>query len=109
MRGEVQRRLPKFWSEEEIEQLTELWENAKDDDGNFTAQYCRNFIILNINYNINFIADPVGLIFDGLRIKRSKPKIKEKLLELKLAEDPKQLRKKRSKKSDGDGTYSNFN
>ena len=45
--------------------------------------------------------DPVGLIYDGLRIKRSKPKIKEKLLELHLAEDAKQLRKKRKKKSEG--------
>jgi len=35
VRAEVQRRLPKEWSEEEIAQLTELWTQLKDDDGNF--------------------------------------------------------------------------
>lgn len=35
MRAEVQKRLPKEWSEEEIVQLTELWTQLKDDDGNF--------------------------------------------------------------------------
>lgn len=43
--------------------------------------------------------DPVDLIFNGLTIKRPKPKIKEKLLELGLATDRKDLRKKRSRKS----------
>lgn len=43
--------------------------------------------------------DPVELIFNGLTIKRPKPKIKEKLLELGLATDRKELRKKRSRKS----------
>ncbi|XP_071645976.1 protein timeless homolog [Temnothorax longispinosus] len=75
VRAEVQKRLPKEWSEEEIAQLTELWTQLKDDD------------------------DPVDLIFTGLRIKRPKPKIKEKLLELGLAQDRKELRKKRSRKS----------
>ncbi|XP_012535516.2 protein timeless homolog isoform X2 [Monomorium pharaonis] len=75
VRAEVQKRLPKEWSEEEIAQLTELWTQFKDDD------------------------DPVDLIFTGLRIKRPKPKIKEKLLELGLAQDRKELRKKRSRKS----------
>lgn len=51
---------------------------------------------------ISYLADPVGFIFDGLRIKRPKPKIKEKLLELNLVDDIKQLRKKRAKKSDGE-------
>jgi hypothetical protein len=50
---------------------------------------------------IYYIADPVGLIYDSLRIKRSKAKIKEKLLELNLAENAQQLRKKRTKKSSG--------
>ncbi|KYN04845.1 Protein timeless like protein [Cyphomyrmex costatus] len=75
VRAEVQKRLPKEWSEEEIDQLTELWTQFKDDD------------------------DPVDLIFTGLRIKRPKPKIKEKLLELGLVQDRKELRKKRSKRS----------
>lgn len=34
VRSEVQKRLPKEWSEEEIAQLTELWEQLKNDDGN---------------------------------------------------------------------------
>lgn len=46
-----------------------------------------------------FPIDPVDLIFTGLRIKRPKPKIKEKLLELGLAQDRKELRKKRARKS----------
>ncbi|XP_070151223.1 protein timeless homolog [Polyergus mexicanus] len=75
VRAEVQKRLPKEWSEEEIIQLTELWTQLKDDD------------------------DPVDLIFTGLRIKRPKPKIKEKLLELGLVQDRKELRKKRARKS----------
>ncbi|XP_029159250.1 protein timeless homolog [Nylanderia fulva] len=75
VRAEVQKRLPKEWSEEEVAQLTELWTQFKDDD------------------------DPVDLIFTGLRIKRPKPKIKEKLLELGLAQDRKELRKKRARKS----------
>ncbi|XP_018314888.1 LOW QUALITY PROTEIN: protein timeless homolog [Mycetomoellerius zeteki] len=75
VRAEVQKRLPKEWSEEEIAQLTELWTQFKDDD------------------------DPVDLIFNELRIKRPKPKIKEKLLELGLVQDRKELRKKRSRKS----------
>lgn len=54
-------------------------------------------------------ADPVDLIFTGLRIKRPKPKIKEKLLELGLARDRKELRKKRARKSNqGEYTYSFF-
>lgn len=53
--------------------------------------------------------DPVDLIFTGLRIKRPKPKIKEKLLELGLAQDRRELRKKRSRKSNqGEYTYSFF-
>ncbi|XP_033326523.2 circadian regulator timeout [Megalopta genalis] len=75
VRSEIQKRLPKEWSEDEVAQLTELWELRKDDD------------------------DPVDMIFNGLIIKRSKPKIKEKLLELGLAADRKELRKKRSRKS----------
>ncbi|XP_012222325.1 protein timeless homolog isoform X1 [Linepithema humile] len=75
VRAEIQKRLPKEWSEDEIAQLTELWTQLKDDD------------------------DPVDLIFTGLRIKRSKPKIKEKLLELGLVQDRKELRKKRARKS----------
>ncbi|OAD57363.1 Protein timeless like protein [Eufriesea mexicana] len=75
VRSEVQKRLPKEWSEDEVSQLTELWQELKDDD------------------------DPVDLIFNGLTIKRPKPKIKEKLLELGLAKDRKELRKKRSRKS----------
>lgn len=34
VRSEVQKRLPKEWSEEEIAQLIELWEQLKNDDGN---------------------------------------------------------------------------
>ncbi|XP_043250203.1 protein timeless homolog, partial [Colletes gigas] len=81
VRSEIQKRLPKEWSENEVAQLTEFWEQLKNDDGNFHT------------------TDPVDLIFNGLTIKRSKPKIKEKLLELGLAADPKELRKKRSRKS----------
>lgn len=56
-----------------------------------------------------FPTDPVDLIFTGLRIKRPKPKIKEKLLELGLAQDRKELRKKRARKSNqGEYTYSFF-
>ncbi|XP_011305481.1 protein timeless homolog [Fopius arisanus] len=75
IRSEVQKRIPKEWGEDEIAQLTETWEQVKDDD------------------------DPVDLIHSGLRIKRPKAKIKEKLLELGLAQDKKELRKKRKKKS----------
>ncbi|KAJ8674823.1 hypothetical protein QAD02_010609 [Eretmocerus hayati] len=80
VRDEVRKRLPKEWSEDEVAQLTELWEQVKEDDE---------------------VADPLGIIYDGLRIKRPKPKIKEKLLELNLVDDVKQLRKKRVKKSNG--------
>ncbi|XP_076297468.1 circadian regulator timeout [Lasioglossum baleicum] len=75
VKSEIQKRLPKEWSEEEVAQLEELWQLRKDDD------------------------DPVDMIFNGLTIKRPKPKIKEKLLELGLAADRKELRKKRSGKS----------
>ncbi|XP_063971887.1 protein timeless homolog [Diachasmimorpha longicaudata] len=78
VRSEIQKRLPKEWGEEEIAQLTEMWDKVKDDD------------------------DPVELIHDGLRIKRPKPKIKEKLLELGLVQDIKELRKKRKKKKSGE-------
>lgn len=78
VRNEIQRRLPKEWSEEEVAQLTELWEHVKEEN------------------------DPVDLIYDGLRIKRPKSKIKEKLLELGLATDRKELRKKRIKKSNAE-------
>ncbi|KZC14887.1 Protein timeless like protein [Dufourea novaeangliae] len=75
VRNEIQKRLPKEWSEEEIAQLAELWELRKEDD------------------------DPVDMIYNGLTITRPKPKIKEKLLELGLVTDRKELRKKRSRKS----------
>lgn len=56
-----------------------------------------------------FPTDPVDLIFNGLKIKRPKPKIKEKLLELGLAQDRRELRKKRTRKSNqGEHTYSLF-
>ncbi|XP_015606157.1 protein timeless homolog [Cephus cinctus] len=73
--SEIQKNLPKEWSEEEIAQLTEIWEQVKEDD------------------------DPVDLIYNGLRIKRTKAKIKEKLLELSLVESRAQLRKRNTKKS----------
>ncbi|KAF7990289.1 hypothetical protein HCN44_000094 [Aphidius gifuensis] len=69
--------LPEEWSEEEITQLTELWEIHRND------------------------IDVVESISNGLTIKRKKNKIKEKLLELGLAKDKKELHKKRKKKSDG--------
>ncbi|KAK1135237.1 hypothetical protein K0M31_008008 [Melipona bicolor] len=75
VRSQVQKRLPKEWSESEVAQLTELWGELKHDD------------------------DPIDLIFNSLTIKRPKPKIKEKLLELGLATDCKEFRKKRSRKS----------
>ncbi|KAK2582180.1 hypothetical protein KPH14_004537 [Odynerus spinipes] len=75
VRSEVQKRLPKEWSEEEIVQLKELWEQLREDE------------------------DPVGMIFNELRIKRPKPKIKEKLLELGMAKDPRELYKKRRGRS----------
>lgn len=74
VKNEIRNRLPKEWSKEEIAQLVDIWDRVKEDE------------------------DPVDLIYAELRIKRSKPKIKEKLLELGLAEDQKQLRKKRSRK-----------
>ncbi|XP_034934838.1 protein timeless homolog isoform X2 [Chelonus insularis] len=83
IRSEVQKRLPKEWGEEEIAQLNEMWENVKDDD------------------------DPVDLIYGGLRIKRPKPKIKEKLLELGLAKDRKELRKKRKSRRDNSKAKNN--
>ncbi|KAK0179064.1 hypothetical protein PV327_007889 [Microctonus hyperodae] len=76
IKNEIQKRLPKEWGEDEIAQLTELWERVKDDDY------------------------PIDFIYGGLRIKRPIPKIKEKLLELGLAKDKKELRKKRKKKND---------
>lgn len=33
VRSEIQKRLPKEWSEEEVAQLTELWEQVKEEDG----------------------------------------------------------------------------
>ncbi|XP_051170612.1 protein timeless homolog [Leptopilina boulardi] len=78
VRNEIQKRLPKEWSEEEVAQLTEIWEHVREQD------------------------DPVDLIYDELRIKRPKSKIKEKLLELGLAKDRKELRKKRTKKSNAE-------
>ncbi|XP_043268843.1 protein timeless homolog [Venturia canescens] len=67
----AQNRPPKEWSEEEIAQLTELWEKVREDQ------------------------DPVDTIHDALTVKRSKKAIKEKLLETGLANDRKELRKKR--------------
>ncbi|XP_046476559.1 protein timeless homolog [Neodiprion pinetum] len=71
VRNEVQKRLPKEWGEEEKAQLAEIWEVVKDDN------------------------DPIDMIYTELRVKRPKSKIKDKLLELGLAKDRKELRKKR--------------
>ncbi|XP_012279584.1 protein timeless homolog [Orussus abietinus] len=75
VRKEVQKRLPAEWSTDEIAELSELWEQAKEE------------------------IDPIESIHDGLTIKRPKVKIKDKLLELGFAQDRKELRKKRVKKS----------
>ncbi|XP_048512372.1 protein timeless homolog isoform X2 [Athalia rosae] len=75
IRNEISQRLPKEWSEEEIAQLAEIWEIVKEDN------------------------DPVDMIHTELRVKRPKTKIKDKLIELGLAKDRKELRKKRRTKN----------
>lgn len=62
-------------------------------------EFHQEYFFLNLYIYPN--TDPVDLIHVGLRIKRTKLKIKEKLLELGLAKDKKELHKKRKKKSDG--------
>lgn len=52
MRAEVQKRLPKEWSEEETAQLTELWTQFKDDDGNFFKFIFPKLILLFPRYAI---------------------------------------------------------
>lgn len=105
VRNEVQKRLPKEWAEDEVAQLTEIWEVVKEDDG----ENIRNRIDERWNYNcVSFIlvhTDPVGTIHAELRVKRSKAKIKDKLLELGLVQDRKELRKKRSTKKSGSGEF----
>ncbi|KAL7302841.1 hypothetical protein TKK_0004073 [Trichogramma kaykai] len=83
VRAEVAKRLPKEWSQDEIAHLTTLVEQMRNEDGSFECE------------------DPLQDLHDGLIIKRPKSKIKEKLLQLGLVDDPKQLRKRRKKKSDG--------
>nr|XP_022919507.1 protein timeless homolog [Onthophagus taurus] len=70
-------RIPKQWSEEEEIQLRELFQEFKDTN------------------------DPVDSIVEGLDVKRSKPKVIEKILELGLVQDRKELRKKRKGKKSG--------
>ncbi|XP_069688768.1 protein timeless homolog [Periplaneta americana] len=67
----------KTWAEEEEQQLMELYEEFKD------------------------AIDPLGCIIDRLRVRRPKPRIAEKLLELGMVQDKKELRKKRVRKSRG--------
>ena len=47
-------------------------------------------------------SDPVANIISAMTVKRSKPKVIEKLLSLGLVNDRKELYKKRSKKSKGE-------
>ncbi|KAG1662164.1 Protein timeless [Nymphon striatum] len=63
----------KEWSEEEIDHLKTLFEEFKN------------------------TPDVVGSIMDNLTIKRSKNKVKDKLLELTLVNDKKELRKRKPK------------
>ncbi|XP_045461506.1 protein timeless homolog isoform X2 [Harmonia axyridis] len=66
-------KVPKHWSPEEEDQLTELYEQFKD------------------------AMDPLGCIMDRLNVSRSKNRIIEKLLVLGLIQDRKEVRKKRTK------------
>lgn len=50
VKNEIQKRLPKEWGEDEIAQLTELWERVKDDDCNF-KYYLFPDIIINTKQN----------------------------------------------------------
>lgn len=95
----VQKRAPKEWSEEEIAQLTELWEKVREDEG---AANVFKIKILFVDFSrsswtnrLSICTDPVDTIHDALTVKRSKKVIKEKLLEIGLANDRKELRKKR--------------
>lgn len=43
MRSEIQKRLPKEWGEEEVAQLTEIWEVVKNDIGKFIHKIVHDF------------------------------------------------------------------
>lgn len=72
-RGAVGSRVSVVWSEQEEQQLHQLW------------QECRSAV------------DPLTMIRDRLTVKRSKKKIGDKLLELGLASERRELYKKRTK------------
>ncbi|XP_049842526.1 protein timeless homolog [Schistocerca gregaria] len=70
-------RPPKEWSEAEEAQLRQLFEEFKD------------------------AMDPLDCILARLDVKRPKNRVKDKIVELGLVADRKELRKKRARKSDG--------
>lgn len=49
-----------------------------------------------LRFLLKFVTDPVGNIVSNMEVKRSKGKVMEKILELELVEDRKELYKKRS-------------
>lgn len=48
-----------------------------------------------LRFLLKFVTDPVGNIVSNMEVKRSKGKVMEKILELELVEDRKELYKKR--------------
>ncbi|XP_022825293.1 protein timeless homolog [Spodoptera litura] len=70
-------KVPKTFTEEEDQMLTELWEQFKD------------------------APDPMGVIMPRMPRKRQKRSFVDRLLELGMIQDKKECRKKRQKKSDG--------
>ncbi|XP_021003037.2 protein timeless homolog [Parasteatoda tepidariorum] len=72
---QVKKRPPKVWDESEIIELHKLFEECKNDN------------------------DSVGNIFEKQTMKRPKPLIIEKLLELGLIKDRKEIRKKKESKA----------
>lgn len=72
----VSTQVPRQWGEDEEAQLRELYEQFRD------------------------ASDPLGCIMDRLDVHRPKNRIVEKLLVMGLVQDKKELRKKRSRKSE---------
>ena len=58
-------------------------------------------MVMEYVYVINW-TDPLGCIIDRLKVRRPKQRVTEKLLEMGLIQDRKELRKKRVKKSKHD-------
>ncbi|KAH9640510.1 hypothetical protein HF086_018176 [Spodoptera exigua] len=79
-------KVPKTFTEEEDQMLTELWEQFKDAP---------------VVIKGGVLSDPMGVIMPRMPRKRQKRSFVDRLLELGMIQDKKECRKKRQKKSNG--------